>query len=393
MNRPRILIFTAYYKPGFKGGGPIKSIYNIVNSLNDVFDFDIVTLDRDLNDLKPYKNIKQNDWNILNDSIRVYYYSPDKMKLKTFFKILRNGNYNIIYLNSLYNKQTIYVTLLNKLKLISSSILIAPRGEVESGAISIKKKKKLLFLKINSVINMYKNISWHATNFQEKKDIKKYITTDKIYVAENISDTPLINKKTITKNFGTLKAVFISRISPKKNLLLSIKALEGVQGNVVFDVYGPVEDINYYNACKNYAKTLPHNISVNFKGEVHPTSVAETLSKYHFFMFPTLGENYGHVIYEALNSGVPIITTKNVPENDLKERGLGFNISYSVEKWTKIIQYCVNLNQSEYNLYKKNLIYNNQSIINAREKNIKDTKTIFIDIIQSYKDKQNKNLS
>lgn len=379
LTKPCVLIFTAFYKPGFKGGGPIKSVYNIVSSLCDSFNFDIVTLDRDLNETEPYINIKQNEWNKMSDSIRVYYYSPDKMNIGTFYKICRNSNYDIIYLNSLYNKQTVYLTLLNKFNLIKGNLIIAPRGEVEDGAISIKKNKKILFLKLNSLINLYKNITWHATNIQEKNDIKKYINTNKIYVAENIPDAPSTNNMTIKKDQGFLKLVFLSRISTKKNILLSLKALKGVHGKIIFDIYGPIEDHKYYTNCKYYAETLPSNICVNFKGGIEPNMVTKTLSKYHFFIFPTLGENYGHVIYEALSACVPIITTKSVPKNDLKEKGMGFNLGYSIQEWAETIQYCINLNQSEYNSYTINLLDNNRDIHTTRKKSIKDTKRFLLD--------------
>lgn len=385
MSKPRILICTSYYKPGFKGGGPIKSIGNIVSALKSDYDFDIITLDRDLTDNLPYVNIVQNDWNILEDGTRVFYYSPKKFKIKTFFNLTSKNSYQFIYLNSLYSKQTRMVTYLNKMKLIKCPVLIAPRGEVEKGALELKTKKKMLFLKINKFLNLYKEIYWHATNTQEKQDIKKHINNNKIYIASNIGDfySEQIPKR--VKRSGKVNCVFISRISPKKNLLLSLKAFKEVKGEVIFDIYGPIEDEDYYKLCIEAINILPKNVKVNFKGGVTPEKIKSILSNYHFFIFPTLGENYGHVIYEALNLLVPVVTTKNVPEKNLLEKNIGINIGYEVGEWIDTLQNCIDIDQEAYSNIIRSLDENKKHLDKKRNKNILNTKEMFNSIINMSK--------
>ena len=74
-NRKIILIFIDWFTPGFKAGGPIKSVTNIVNSLFDEFDFYIVTSDRDINETEAYQNIELNKW-IKKDNYSIIYLSP-----------------------------------------------------------------------------------------------------------------------------------------------------------------------------------------------------------------------------------------------------------------------------------------------------------------------------
>lgn len=376
MNKPRILVCTSFYRPGFKGGGPIKSVSNIVRNLSGDFDFDILTLDRDLKDKSPYQNIKINRWNQLDNGSNVFYYSPNKSFLKLFLKVIREKEYDLIYINSLYSKQARAITLLNKFKLVKNSILIAPRGELEAGAMKLKTNKKLFFLKLNNFFKLYQDIYWHATNIQEEKDIKKYIKTKRIFIAANISDEAKnINNKR-EKLIGELKAVFVSRISPKKNILLSLKAFNNIKGKVIYDIYGPIEDEGYYDECIKTIKQLPINIKVNFKGEVQPNSLQSILPNYHYFIFPTLGENYGHVIYEALNSLVPVITTKNVPENDLLNKNIGFNLGHDINEWTETLQKCVDTDQIHYSNLLLSLQRNKIILDKQREKNIFNTRSM-----------------
>ena len=63
MFRPKILCFVSHYLPGYKSGGPVKSIHNLTEHLTKTFEFLIVTSDRDLNDTQPYKSISINKWN------------------------------------------------------------------------------------------------------------------------------------------------------------------------------------------------------------------------------------------------------------------------------------------------------------------------------------------
>ncbi len=60
--RKRILLFTDWYEPGYKAGGPIQSCKNIVSTLKGEYEFFIICSDRDLGDKKPYDNILVNEW-------------------------------------------------------------------------------------------------------------------------------------------------------------------------------------------------------------------------------------------------------------------------------------------------------------------------------------------
>ncbi|MGC6248945.1 glycosyltransferase, partial [Bisgaard Taxon 45] len=71
-NKPRILILIGTYLPGVKGGGPIRTIHNLVSRLKDEFEFYLITSDRDLNDAQSYPNIRMIQW-IKYDDLNVYY--------------------------------------------------------------------------------------------------------------------------------------------------------------------------------------------------------------------------------------------------------------------------------------------------------------------------------
>ena len=52
--RKRVLVCAPHYLPGYKCGGPIRSIANMVKGLGSHFDFFVVTRDRDATDTESY---------------------------------------------------------------------------------------------------------------------------------------------------------------------------------------------------------------------------------------------------------------------------------------------------------------------------------------------------
>ena len=75
-----ILIIMGRYLPGYKDGGPVRSVKNLVDYLGKEYNFKILTCDRDHEDERMYPNIKVNDWNEVGNA-NVYYVPPKGFKM------------------------------------------------------------------------------------------------------------------------------------------------------------------------------------------------------------------------------------------------------------------------------------------------------------------------
>lgn len=62
----------------------------------------------------------------------------------------------------------------------------------------------------------------------------------------------------------------------------------------------------YLETCRSLAESIS-NIRIDFRGEIVPADIPVKLKQYHFLLMPTLGENFGHAIAEALNHATPVI--------------------------------------------------------------------------------------
>lgn len=324
--KKNILVLNGQYLPGYKGGGPIQSCVNLIENTSDDFNFYVLTADRDLNSDEVYENIKVNEWNKVG-SAKVFYMSPDRQSIKDFNEILKDLEFDIMYLNGFFSPVFTIKPLILKMfgKLKGKKIILTPRGDFTGGCEN-KKLKKYSYIYFCKLIGLYKGLVWHATSEIEERDIKKKFKNATVFTVPNLAAKFIPKYDVIEKKQGELRIVFISRIFPKKNLKFALEILKEVnKGNVVFDIYGPMEDKKYWHECMEVIREIPSNIKVAYKGELDHSEIENIFRQYHAFLFPTLGENYGHVIVEAMMNNCLCILSKDVtPWDDyIKKVNLG----------------------------------------------------------------------
>jgi len=312
-----VLCISDYFSPGFLGGGPITTLCHMRKQLLGHVSFSIFTRDRDLGAKTQYPGIETNRW-LDTPQGSIYYATPDNFGIQGLRWVLRTRNFDVIYLNSYFSP---YASIIPYIFIRRSTpkrrILLAPRGEFSPGALAIKKCKKLFFLKLVRILGLYRDVFWHASSLIENRDILRQFpeAAGRIHVApdpvslESSGTTPL----SVTRDVGKLRIAFISRISPMKNLDGLIDMLAGVSVRVTHDIFGPIEDDAYWRLCKQRIAALPDNIQVRFHGAIAPEAVSRTFANYDLFAFPTHGENFGHVIFEALRAGTPVLISDQTP--------------------------------------------------------------------------------
>lgn len=326
-----ILIFGPYL-PGKSYGGPVKSILNMVEALSNDYNFYIVTNDRDLNSSVPYQEVDIGSWNNIGNA--KVFYMPQGKELKYIKYILKNLNYDMVYASSFFSRSSIIIQMMCRLNYIKKPIIVAPRGEFSSGALAIKSFKKKLFLSIYKLLKVPKKIVYTCSSEGDRKDILNILgSKTQIYVAGNIVSSEInIGKIIKNKVIGELRIATLSRISRIKNIDFSLQLLESISKNndvfneIIFDIYGPLEDKDYWEECLRIINRIGHNIQVNYKGLIDYSDVLETLLGYHIFLFPTKGENFGHVIQEALLAGCPVVISDQTPWKELNILEVGFDI-------------------------------------------------------------------
>jgi glycosyltransferase involved in cell wall biosynthesis len=355
VNRPRILILVKHYEPAFRLGGPIRSVVNLVAALHKEFEFKIVCLNRDFRETRPLDGIEEGVW-LTRNGVQVCYLDVRLLKPFKFVKAIRSIDYDMVYLNSFFDPLfSTLPALLMKIRLLKRRpIVIAPRGEFSPGALALKSFKKALFVRFQSLVGLYADAYWQATSELEAGDIRG-VLGDKVRVqmAPNLPTKDfLIHQKRAGKSAGRLRIVFLSRISPMKNLLALIRAAGHLRGSVNLDIWGPIDDAEYWRQCQKEMALLPGNVVATYCGESRHESVPDVLGRADVFALPTLGENYGHVIHEALSAGCPVVISDRTSWRNLTEVGVGFDVSLeNIEYFVRSIQTFIDMDASEYGGY------------------------------------------
>lgn len=321
----KILIIMAGFFPGKKYGGPPVSIDNFCSLMTD-HDCYIVTTDHDLDDVEPYQNV-HSGWND-RGNCKVCYLSGFEYKKESFEKIILEVRPDYMYLQGLF--QQCVIPCLSLAKKYRIKVFLAPRGELCAGAFR-KKYKKIPYILYLRMFGLMDNIIFQSTSEEETEAIQHWLNIqgDRIHQISNVPSIPKCTYLAPNKGAGQARFIFLSRIVEKKNLLIALSAFKKVDGNVVFDIYGPIEDEKYWLSCQQIIADMPENVKVSYCGLVTHDDVHKIFSRYDAFVFPTQSENFGHVIVEALSVGTYAIISDQTPFSDLEMYSAGKVISLS----------------------------------------------------------------
>lgn len=360
--KPKILIFLKPFLPGYKSGGPIQSIKNLIDNLYEYYDFYIVTNDREYSEDKSYPNIKYGIWNdVYNAKIR--YLSKKEDNFTTYKKIIKELEFDLLYLQSFWCiNYSLIPTILTLLYKKEIPILVHPRGQLYAGALKHNNLKKKIFILLYKVFNLYRKVFFNVSTDEEKETIIKTfidIKQESIFIANNFPKKIEYIDLTLPKN-KILKLVYLSRIDNKKNLLELIRQIKEMNINIEFDIYGPVFNRDYFNECyKEIKENTKNNIVIKYNGVLEHNNVIDTIKQYDLFCFFTLGENFGHAICEALSSGLPVIISNQTPWHKLKEYNAGWEIPLEKPELIqeKILEYYNKTDEEKLKMRKGSLQY------------------------------------
>jgi glycosyltransferase involved in cell wall biosynthesis len=322
--KQKIFISIPWFSPAYKAGGPIRSIANMVTSYKNDKEYFIFCGSKDVDGT--LLAVKDFDcWISYAENVQVWYSSNLTTKsLKNQYEQLQP---HFLYIIGLFDYDFNIYPLLN---LKAKTKILSVRGMLHSGALSQKSIKKQLFLNLLRLLNIPKKVIFHATDATEQQYIKNVFGKKAIVkIANNFAAAATNNISYPEKQAGLLKLVTIALISPMKNHLLVLEALQHCTANIEYTIYGAVKDDTYWYQCRELIKELPKNIFVHYAGEISPNEVTNKLSENHVFIMPSKSENFGHAIAEALACGLPVITSTNTPWLLLKESNAGANVNFS----------------------------------------------------------------
>jgi len=305
-----------------KGGGTSTYLQLLGNSLCKKIELGIVSIDSD-------------EKLALDNAIETHFLKTTFPFIQAYssalLKTLKTVSCDIFHGNGLWQYPTHLMVLTAKKRQIP--YIISPHGMLEPWALNQGRLKKEIILRLFQKSDVAKANCIHATAEMEAENLHKLGFKNPIAVIPNgidINDFPL--KEFAPNNKKTL--LFLSRIHPKKGIELLIEAWSTLDKNIktgwCVEIAG--------NGTIEYIAQLQQLIaSKNLLAEIKIIGSQfgpHKLATYHradLFVLPTYSENFGIVVAEALACGVPVITTKGAPWDDLIATNSGWWIDIGVE--------------------------------------------------------------
>lgn len=334
----RVLIATSYYEPAHLGGGPIQTLKALIQAAPERFEIQVICLNRDFGETRPLVD-QPNSW-ISRGKIKVQYVDLGFRNLFLAFKSARDVD--ILYLNSLFSSRfSIFPMLLWRLGFrTSATVLVAPRGELDPGALALKTGKKRIFLRLFKFLRFPQNFIWHASSQIEANNIRASLGQNvKVVIRENETSLPSQAASRTSRDPGPLRLIFASRLHEKKGLHILLNALQRINETIELTVVGAFEDTSYERKCYQLVKQLPDHVRVTFRGPLPRESVLKEFKKADLFAFPTAAENFGHVIAEALSQSCPVMCSPTTPWSKILKDGGGIVVNNTKsEDWKNALE-------------------------------------------------------
>jgi len=365
-----ILSFIDWYLPGYRAGGTLKAFANQVAHLEGIYHFRIITRNTDYCETTPYDSVKTNQWNRIAPNADVFYLSADNTSYSSLKKLVNSIEFDSVYIHGIYSLYFSILPILLSKKHKPERIVVTAHGMLGKHSLSVKGSKKKLFIKAARFAGLYKGVVFHAANKAEADDVQEVMGgNSKVIVAEELPMKILLNEwKPRLKSENELRLVSVARISPEKNTRYALEVLLSCkQGNIIYDIFGPVYEEGYWNECLEIISKMPDNIKVNYHGSLPGEQVLEKLSNYHLMFMPTTGENFGHTILESFMAATPVLISNKTPWLNLSDKKAGWDIPLNnSDLFVQTIEYLAALSQDDYNIHSQKALELAQEFMNDK---------------------------
>jgi glycosyltransferase involved in cell wall biosynthesis len=230
-----------------------------------------------------------------------------------------------IWLPCLYEAQ-------KRAKVLGIPILLAPHGMLEPGALTFSPVKKKLAMALFQRRGLGLPDRVMATAGQEESNLLPYFPSIPFFESPPGLDIPADSEvRDWDQSSESVRLLFLSRIHPKKNLIPFLEVFAKLE-NADYEllIAGPDEK-GHTAEVQCRIEQLGLQERVKMLGPIFGEEKKELFRSASIFVLPSLSENFGIVIAEALSFGVPVLTTTATPWRVLEDENLGWWVEGSPE--------------------------------------------------------------
>lgn len=239
-------------------------------------------------------------------------------------QLLREAEWaDIVHSNGLWVMPGVYPA--SAARAAGKPLVLSPRGTLSAVALNRRRWRKRIFWVALQKRAVRSAACLHATSEKEYREIRNAGLRQPIAIVPNGIDVPPRIEKVPAARRTLL---YLGRIHPIKGIDNLLRAWAKVQTEFPdweLRLVGPDEG-NYRTELERLigASSLPR---VTFVGPRYGRDKNQEYAAADTYVLPSLTENFGMSVAEALAHGVPVITTTGAPWSGVSEHGCGWVVS------------------------------------------------------------------
>lgn len=308
-------------------GGVATSVYNLVRGLNDI------GMTTDIATIRPSRLIEG------GDAPFIHYLDKDVKepmgRSRNFARYLQGTCYDIYHANGIWRMPSHYTCV--QARRLKKEYLVTPHGMLYPADMEKNYYLKKLALACLFGPDMRKASCVHVTCNQELNYVRQQgIKTPAVVIPNAIDVVPEILQ--IEKHPHPFRIGCLGRIHPRKNFDLVVRAWAALgdkvkDGELVIIGSGLPE---HERVLRDLVASLRLQ-NVRFMGFLKGDEKFRALADLTALFVPSVWENFGMIIPEALSVRTPVMASFGTPWEDLNTHHCGWWQSHSVENLTRLI--------------------------------------------------------
>lgn len=202
--------------------------------------------------------------------------------------------------------------------------IVSPHGTLAKWALEFKPLRKRMAWSAYQHRLLQGARVIRATSFAEYRDVRAAGLTRPVAVIAN--GVSIEFARCSDSKYGAPKrtAAFLGRLHPVKGLINLIRAWGAVRPSGWRLILAGPAEVGHDREITALIQEMGLGNEVELIGEVSESSKWKLLAEVELLVLPSFTENFGMVVAEALASGVPVITTKGTPWEEVTKHECGW---------------------------------------------------------------------
>lgn len=322
---------------GVNSGGPSRSVFELTRGLRERGVIAEIATQNYLTN----PNLFDEEW---IDALPVNKVKPFEYNAE--FKALLSGKimqekFQLFHINSIYSYPTFIASYLANIKCVP--YIIAPRGSLYPNVIeSSSKWKKRIFNSLFLKKQLNNASAVHTTCVEEMEVIRKMGINAPIAIIPNSIQLP--KERLEIESPDKIRVCYLGRINPKKNILGLLKAWfqSGMSCNssaelVIIGAAQLDKEKTYLEELHNLESELEIK-NIRWVGAKEGKEKEVLLRSCSYLIMPSFSENFGMVVPEALQYGIPVVASKGTPWQILELNHCGWWTDIDTESLANTIK-------------------------------------------------------